>query len=238
MMLLLHQSSLVLTMATDLKLHNKFWEEVRVVVLHVQARQVHGPVAVRDRHQLDHLDTTWHNLTQLAQRELIILFHMRGWLGRWPGSLVVARIVALHQLSPALKNIIVQNSFQMEVEWTRQKSWHHAPGRKGSRDSVMVETRHGSSSCKLSLKEEETEGEGPAACRAPSAPRWAASLACRAWPGGSCAGPPPPPPRWRGRRASPCSPTSPSAPSADVQVLHQPPPQRPEEHFLLWIEVK
>ena len=74
MMLLLHRSSLVLTMATDLKLHNKFWEEVRVVVLHVQARQVYGPVAVRDRHQLDHLDTTWHNLPKLAQRELIILF--------------------------------------------------------------------------------------------------------------------------------------------------------------------
>ena len=55
---------------------------------------------------------------------------MRGRLGRWPGSPVVARIVALHQPSPALKNIIVQNSFQMEIKWTRQKWRHHLAGKE------------------------------------------------------------------------------------------------------------
>ena len=47
--------------ADDLELHDELGEEVRVVVLHVEAGQVDGPVPVGDRHQLDHLQQALSN---------------------------------------------------------------------------------------------------------------------------------------------------------------------------------
>ena len=168
-----------------LKFHDQFWQEVRVIVFNVEAGQVHGSVPVGYRHDFDHLHSTVVQF-MLACGNIICNYTKYTWVPWLPSCLLLLLLVT-------------------PVAGPRS-------GIRGRMDSVMLDTRHGSSSCSIRVlqpsyyniqyiisqskdfyKKDKLAYALEAACGAGRGGR-----------GGSCAGSPPPPPHWTGRTEGPC----------------------------------
>ena len=116
---------------TWLQFHDQLWQEMRVVVLNVQTRQIHRLISRRYRHDLDdlynHIMRKWIKMFNQSRDVVTIIHSIYTWVPTFP--------------PPPILLLLFCSEGPVRS------------GMRGRMDSVMVDTRHGSSSAIIRVLE-------------------------------------------------------------------------------------